>query len=538
MASTVSTSDSALEPVTVFFSYSHRDERLRDKLAPHLSMLQRQGIIKSWHDRKISAGIEWARAIDEHLNAAEIILLLVSADFLNSDYCYDIEMQQAIARHESGEARVIPIILRPVDWSGAPFGKLQAFPKNAKPVTKWSNQDEAFANIAQGIRQVAQEMAVALRDRPSEPASNRWTITPQNLSVAQRTETSPTEESVVALSFGELEELGGQVPLDSPFYVYRPPIEERCYEAIAKPGALIRVKAPRQMGKSSLTIRIFDYVEKQGYRTVWLNLQRAGEQSLWSLDSFLRWICDRTSRSLRLPNQVEEYWQGISGSMDKCTDYFELYLLEEISAPLAICLDEVDEVFKYPTIASDFLGLLRSWHEESKINPVWRNFRLVLTHSEEVYVPLNINQSPFNVGVSITLPPFTHAQLADLAQRHGLHWSYAEVELLMDMVGGHPYLTRVALQQIMRGEVTLAQFLQVAPTQEWILGSHLRRHLGNLEERNLAIAMKQLVTAEGPLRLPIPEASKLVNLGLARFQGNDVVPLCNLYRQYFREVLK
>ncbi len=147
------------EAVEVFFSYSHKDEDLRDELATHLAMLKNQGLIKAWHDREISAGTEWANAIDENLNSADVILLLVSANFLASRYCYDIEMERAMKRHEAGEARVIPIILKPVDWSGATFGKLQALPKNAKPITIWQNHDEAFLNVAQGIRRVVEEIA-------------------------------------------------------------------------------------------------------------------------------------------------------------------------------------------------------------------------------------------------------------------------------------------------------------------------------------------------------------------------------------------
>lgn len=115
-----------VEPVELFYSYSHKDEGLRDKLAIHLTMLQRQGVIKAWHDRNISAGSEWAEEIDQHLNSAQIILLLVSANFLASDYCYGLEMKRAIERHEAGDACVIPVILKPVDWTDAPFGKLQA----------------------------------------------------------------------------------------------------------------------------------------------------------------------------------------------------------------------------------------------------------------------------------------------------------------------------------------------------------------------------------------------------------------------------
>jgi hypothetical protein len=145
--------------VELFFSYSHKDERLRDELAIHLKMLRRQGVISAWHDRQITAGSEWANAINDHLNSAEIILLLISPDFIASDYCYDIELKRAMERHEAREAVVIPVILRPVDWTGAPFGKLQALPKNAEPVNRWLDRDEAWLNVVQGIRTAAENLA-------------------------------------------------------------------------------------------------------------------------------------------------------------------------------------------------------------------------------------------------------------------------------------------------------------------------------------------------------------------------------------------
>ena len=145
-------------PLEVFFSYAHEDETLRDKLAKQLQMLVRQGIIAAWHDRQISAGTEWADQISQHLNTARMILLLISSDFIASDYCYDVELKWALDRHNAGEARVIPIILRPTDWQSAPFGKLQALPKDAKPITTWANEDEAFLDVARGIRRVAEEL--------------------------------------------------------------------------------------------------------------------------------------------------------------------------------------------------------------------------------------------------------------------------------------------------------------------------------------------------------------------------------------------
>ena len=142
--------------IEIFFCYAHEDELLLKKLKAHLRPLQRNDLIDVWYDRDISAGTEWEREIDKHLNTAQIILLLVSPDFMDSDYCYGIEMKQAMERHERGEASVIPIILRPVYWHEAPFGKLQALPKDGIPVTgsRWHNWDDAFYDVAEGIRNV------------------------------------------------------------------------------------------------------------------------------------------------------------------------------------------------------------------------------------------------------------------------------------------------------------------------------------------------------------------------------------------------
>src|SRR5215510_6517984 len=160
------------QALEVFFSYAHKDEKLRNELVKHLSLLQHQGVITAWHDRKITAGTEWAGAIDAHLQSAQIILMLVSADFMASAYCYDVEMQRAMARHEAKEARVIPVILRPVYWQGAPFSKLQALPTGGNPITTWSNQDTAFVNVVHGILKIVQELTGRPVDFPvtSEPA--------------------------------------------------------------------------------------------------------------------------------------------------------------------------------------------------------------------------------------------------------------------------------------------------------------------------------------------------------------------------------
>lgn len=141
--------------VTIFFSYSHKDEALRNELEIHLAALKRQGVISTWHDRRIVAGDEFAGKISENLESADIILLLVSPYFIASDYCYEVEMKRAMERHEAGEAKVIPVILHPCDWHGTPFGKLMAVPSDGKPVYKFPNMHDAFLEVTQAIRSVA-----------------------------------------------------------------------------------------------------------------------------------------------------------------------------------------------------------------------------------------------------------------------------------------------------------------------------------------------------------------------------------------------
>lgn len=177
---------------SVFFSYSHADEALRDQLEKQLAMLRRQGVIETWHDRRIGAGEEWALAIDQHVETDDIILLLVSPDFLASDYCYDREMLRAMERHEAGEAVAIPVILRPCDWHGAPFGKLQAVPKDGKPVTLMPDRDAALLEVALAVRAAVERISKQRKPSPAPLPPSRFGATPA--------EPAPTRSSNLRLT--------------------------------------------------------------------------------------------------------------------------------------------------------------------------------------------------------------------------------------------------------------------------------------------------------------------------------------------------
>lgn len=334
--------------------------------------------------------------------------------------------------------------------------------------------------------------------------------------------------------------LKGQVTLNSHFYVERPPIETLCDETILQPGALIRIKAPKQMGKTSLMARILQQARGKNLRTVTLSFQLADATVFSDLNRFLQWFCAIVTRSLGLPNQISDYWDEIFGANYNCTDYFENYLLANIEIPLVLALDEVDVVFNYPEIATDFFGLLRAWYEKSKYgdsgSDVWQKLRLIVVYSTEVYIPINLNQSPFNVGLSVELPEFTREQVLYLASLYQLDWQQEEVESLMGLIGGNPYLVQLAMHRISCEEMSLEQLLKTAVAETGIYSNYLRGILWNLKHYpELMKALTRVVLSPNPLELDPVQGFKLQSMGVVREQDRGFVPSCDLYRQYFRE---
>jgi hypothetical protein len=191
---------STVKAIEVFCAYSHRDEALRDELETHLGALKRSGLIAVWHDRRISGGREWTDEISIHLNRADLILLLVSSDFIASDYCYEKEVTRAMERHQLRDARVVPVILRDCDWGFTKFSKLQALPKDGMPVLAWTRRDEAFKDVAIGIRRIAEELGQRA-SRPRKDGTALLPATPRLASLA-REFTSPVHNPRDLLLYG------------------------------------------------------------------------------------------------------------------------------------------------------------------------------------------------------------------------------------------------------------------------------------------------------------------------------------------------
>jgi hypothetical protein len=338
----------------------------------------------------------------------------------------------------------------------------------------------------------------------------------------------------------ELEPPGSRMPIESRFYVERPRAEEDACREVMRPGALIRIKAPCEFGKSSLMARVVDYAENQNLKAVAINMQEVERDSLGSLDSFLRYFCVRVTRKLKVENQVKDDWESGLGSKGNCGEYFEDYLLPQISGALVLELDEVDLLFDEQRMRQrdmlDFFGMLRAWYERGKTHRQWQKLRLILVHSKDVsQETIQQSQSPFNVGTEIELPEFSESQIVDLAERHG---QGREIAIgLMSLVGGHPQLVRLGLYQLARQELSLEELLRDGATEAGLYGKHLQHCRSSLErDAGVMTTFRRVLASDAGIPIEPRHGAVLRSLGLVKLHRNDVQVTCELYRQYFRGI--
>ncbi|MBC1219070.1 AAA-like domain-containing protein [Nostoc sp. UCD121] len=395
-------------------------------------------------------------------------------------------------------------------------------------------------SIALGKKITKKNLHLALKKYLQEKIGDRENQSQQKFSEEPNLEmVSPDSFSASKIEFPS-----GPVPLGSPLYINRPPLEELVCNEILYPGCLIRIKAPRKTGKSSLLNRMIAYAREQGYQIVYLDFQEADQDVFGSLDKFLRWFCVNVSRQLNLLPSLDDFWDTEMGSKVSCKIYFEAYLLQYIdNSPLVLALNEVHRVFEHPNIAQDFLPMLRFWHEQAKQDQIWQKLRMVVVHTTEIYIPLKLNQSPFNVGITITLPPLTLNQVQNLALSYGLNCADGSegakrLAPLQAMVGGHPYLVSLALYHLCQEEMTLEVLLETASTPVGIYSQHLRELLSLLQkDPKLMSAMQQVIATDEKVELDAIAAYKLESMGLVKLNGNQAHVMCELYRLYFSQQL-
>ncbi len=413
------------------------------------------------------------------------------------------------------------------------------------------------------VRKVAAELWVLLSQVLNEPINKvnfRKKLEPREITFAQRqlirqNSSLNNVNRKISLEFPD-----GPLSVNSRFYIFRPPVEELAFREIMEPGSVLRIKAPQNMGKSSLLLRILAYAQELNYQTISIDFNQAEENLFTDLNRFLRWLCANVSHSLGLECQLENYWDEDIGSKVSCTIYFQSYILKNTQRPIILSLNEVNRIFEYAELAKEFFPMLRVWYEEARKIEIWKKLRLIVTYSTEIYVPLNLNQSPFNIGLPLSLPYFTYEQVKELAKCYQLDWAGdSEIEQLMAIVGGHPYLVQLAFYHLvsistpslcgshpsvsppecdchLNPKVQFEQLLEQAPTNAGIYKNHLRGLLLFLENNpELKAAFKQVIQQNGSNKIDSTLAYKLDSMGLIVFKGDQLEPSCELYRRYFQE---
>jgi hypothetical protein len=513
-------------PFKVFYSYSHKDEKLRTRLATSLKTLEREGLIENWCDRQIGAGTEWARQIHERLESSDIILLLISFDFVASSYCYDLEMKRALVRHAEGKTRVVPIMLRPTYYQNLPFSKLQFLPEDGKPVTKWKIRDDALVQIVQGIRRIVEE----LLKRPSLPIEPILTSEP---ALAAQPSSAFLPNTHVLLETGP-------VPVDSEFYEPRD-ADRAASQDLKSRYTTIIVKGYRQSGKSSLLTRLHFEALDAGQQSCYLSFRDIDESSLKHCDTLFPELAWMIADDLGTGTNPDNLWSDRRGPVQNLTRFLHDAVLDPSKSDVLLLFDDVDFLFERSECRDELFAMIRSWHNHRVRDRKgsWKKLRLVIAHATDPALWIsNLDQSPFNVGHKVSLDDFDQAQVADLNLKHGRPLkSEEEIRRLIRLVGGHPYLVRLSLYTLVTRPCTIEELETTASGPSGPFLSHLNWYSSRIAGNSkLRTALRQIVK-QGKCR-DDQHFQKLLAAGLIRGASRDQVAMrCQLYHDYFKERL-
>lgn len=468
-------------------------------------------------DQTMAVGTRWAERIEAEIRQSDFLITFLSAHSVHSEMVRgEIETAHHLSKQQ-GRPTILPVRL----------AYQAAF---AYPLSAYLNGiNWAFWQSEADTPRLLEELQQAIAGQPLSIATDQSKI--------ELTEPAPPTPYPPPLPAAQpLEMPEGTMDLESGLYVERTG-DAIALETIQRQGVTITIKAPRQMGKSSLLIRTMAAAVQAGKRVVFLDFQLFDRTALTDSDRFFRQFCAWLTDELELADRVEDYWSSPLGNSQRCTRYMQRYLLKEIGCPLVLAMDEVESVFD-TDFRSDFFSMLRSWHNNRAMKPIWKQLDLTLVTSTEPYQLIaDLNQSPFNVGEVIELGDFSIEQVADLNDRHGQPLSRAQVQQLMGLLNGHPYLVRRALYLVASGQMVAEALFAEAVEDRGPFGDHLRHHLFRMnDKKDLIQGMLQVIRNQ-----TCPDERvffRLRGAGLVQRQRQTVLPRCQLYAEYFQEHLR
>ncbi|MDZ8235642.1 MAG: AAA-like domain-containing protein [Nostoc sp. ChiQUE01a] len=472
-------------------------------------------------DRAMLVGTPWAQRIEAELRRADFLIVFLSQRAVHSEMVEaEITTAYRLAKEQGGHPLILPIRL---DYR-EPFQYPLSVYLNGINWAVWQGNEDT-ANLIEELKRAIGGGTLSISTEQSK--ADLLQISPQ----ASLPLPSPSAQRI------PLEMPEGTMDSESQFYIERPQ-DAIAMATIARQGVTLTIKGPRQMGKSSLLIRVMDAALKVGKQVAFLDFQLFDRDTFANADVFYQQFSTVLTEQLGIPNRTEEFWQQGAGNNQRCTRYMESYLLKEVGGSLVLAMDEVDRMFD-AEFRSDFFGMLRSWHNNRALptKRMWKQFDLALVTATEPYhlIP-NLNQSPFNVGEVLRLDDFTPEQVAELNHRHGLPLTRLQASQLMALLHGHPYLVRRSLYLVASQQISPEELFAQAISDRGPFGDHLRYHLFRIyEKKDLVQGFLQAIRNN---TCPDERIARLLSAaGLVRAEGQIVVPRCQLYADYFREHL-
>jgi AAA domain-containing protein/TIR domain-containing protein len=499
--------------IRVFISYKRGiepDESVALKVYEALKQLRHEVFI----DSIMPVGSHWALRIEEELSHADFLIAFLSSESTRSEMVVaEVETAYQLAKQRGERPTILPVRLAYQEPLKYP---LSAY-LNHINWASWQSPDDTSRLI--------EELSQAISGGAPATGRQEQSVTP-TVASAQLSEPLPTAQPI------PLELPDGTIDTQSAFYVERQ-ADQIALDAIQRQGVTITIKAPRQMGKSSLLRRVTDAGARAGKQIAFLDFQLFDRAALAEPRIFFQQFCSWISDKVEVENRVEEYWKTPLGNSYCCTRYVSHYLMEELSAPLVLAMDEVESIFD-ASFRSDFFGMLRSWHNERRVGSIWKHVDLALVTSTEPYQFVdNLNQSPFNVGEVVELTDFTPDQVADLNRRHRSPLSPQQEKDLMALVGGHPYLIRRALYLVANERMSAADLFNHAAEDRGPFGDHLRHHLFRLgKSQALLEGLAQIIRHQKCHDEQV--YFRLHGAGLVRRVDQGVMPRYRLYADFFR----
>jgi hypothetical protein len=507
-----------------------RGTQADEQLVKFLETQLTQNGYQVFMDKHLTMGVDWAREIEGRIRSADAVIPLLSGESIHSEMLgFEIESAHEASQLNEGKPRLLPVR---VNYTG-PLPEPLSSILDPVQYFLWEGEQDNLGlvtELSEALKQVPKaEAEPAPKQTGAAPAQQ---VTIQNQTQAERSTGQPRPSA--------LEALGGAVPLDSDFYITRP-ADTDLRSAITKRDSIVLIKGARQMGKTSLLARGMQFAREQGHQSAATDLQKFNAENFKSVDRLYRTMAESIADQLDLDADPTSTWDARRGPNANLERFLRREVLGKLKKPLFWGLDEVDRLFVTP-FGSEVFGLIRAWHNERALEPSgpWSNLTIAIAYATEAHLFItDINQSPFNVGTRLVLDDFTQAQVAELNRRYGNPLrSDDELTRFCRLVGGHPYLVRRGLDELVRRKLAFDAFEQQAARDEAFYGDHLRRILVLLvRDAKLTHVMRGVLEGQP---CPTPESfDRLRSAGLVT--GNipeEARPRCRLYAAYLRRHLE